>query len=66
MGIQQIISAGSCLPKLVVTNNDLSKFLDTNDEWISTCSGIKQRHIAIVLFVAFGAGLSSGAVLFKW
>ena len=45
MGIQ-IISAGSCLPELVVTNNDLSKFLDTNDEWISTRSGIKQRHIA--------------------
>lgn len=45
MGIQ-IISAGSCLPELVVTNNDLSEFLDTNDEWISTRTGIKQRHIA--------------------
>ena len=45
MGIQ-IISAGSYLPELVVTNSDLSKFLDTNDEWISTRTGIKQRHIA--------------------
>lgn len=45
MGIQ-IISAGSCLPELVVTNDDLSKFLDTSDEWISTRTGIRQRHIA--------------------
>lgn len=45
MGIQ-IISTGSYLPELVVTNDDLSKFLDTNDEWISTRTGIKQRHIA--------------------
>lgn len=45
MGIQ-IISAGSCLPELLVTNDDLSKFLDTSDEWISTRTGIKQRYIA--------------------
>lgn len=45
MGIQ-IISAGSALPKLAVTNDDLSKFLDTSDEWISTRTGIKQRYIA--------------------
>lgn len=45
MGIQ-IISAGSYLPKLVVTNDNLSEFLDTNDEWIRTRSGIKERHIA--------------------
>ncbi len=45
MGIQ-IISAGSALPKLTVTNDDLSRFLDTSDEWISTRTGIKQRYIA--------------------
>lgn len=42
----QIISTGSFLPKLVVSNDDLSKFLDTSDEWITTRSGIKTRHIA--------------------
>jgi 3-oxoacyl-[acyl-carrier-protein] synthase-3 len=42
----QIISTGSYLPELVVTNDDLSKFLDTNDEWITTRTGIKSRHIA--------------------
>lgn len=45
MGIQ-IISAGSSLPKLVVTNDNLSEFLDTSDEWISTRTGIRQRYIA--------------------
>lgn len=45
MGIQ-VISAGSYLPKLVVTNEMLSEFLDTSDEWITSRTGIKQRHIA--------------------
>lgn len=45
MGIQ-IISAGSCLPELLVTNDKLSEFLDTSDEWISTRTGIRQRYIA--------------------
>lgn len=45
MGIQ-IISAGSSLPELVVTNDNLSEFLDTSDEWISTRTGIRQRYIA--------------------
>lgn len=46
MGIQ-IISTGSYLPPLTVTNDDLSKFLDTSDEWITTRTGIHTRHIAV-------------------
>lgn len=42
----QIISTGSSLPKRVVSNDDLSTFLDTSDEWISSRCGIKTRHIA--------------------
>lgn len=42
----QIVSAGSYLPELVVTNDDLSRFLDTSDEWITTRTGIRTRHIA--------------------
>lgn len=42
----QIVSAGSYLPDLVVSNNDLAAFLDTSDEWIRTRSGIETRHIA--------------------
>jgi len=40
-----IIGTGSALPNLVVTNDDLAQFLDTNDEWISSRTGIKERHI---------------------
>ena len=46
MGIQ-ILSTGSYLPALTVTNDDLSKFLDTSDEWIRTRTGIRARHIAV-------------------
>ena len=41
----RIIGTGSCLPKTVVTNDDLAKIMDTSDEWISTRTGIKERHL---------------------
>ena len=41
----RIIGTGSCLPKTVVTNDDLSKIMDTSDEWISTRTGIRERHL---------------------
>jgi 3-oxoacyl-[acyl-carrier-protein] synthase-3 len=41
-----IIGTGSCLPRAVLTNQDLEKKVDTSDEWISTRTGIKCRHIA--------------------
>lgn len=40
-----ITGIGGYVPKNVVTNEDLSKIVDTNDEWITTRTGIKQRHI---------------------
>lgn len=42
----KIIGTGSCLPKTVVTNDDLSKIMDTSDEWIRTRTGIRERHLA--------------------
>ena len=33
------------LPDNIVTNDDLAKFVDTNDEWITTRTGIKERRI---------------------
>ena len=42
----QIVSTGKSVPDTVITNDDLTKILDTSDEWISTRTGIKQRHIA--------------------
>ena len=42
----QVIGSGAYLPKTVVTNDDLSRRVDTSDEWITQRTGIKQRHIA--------------------
>lgn len=41
----RIIGTGSALPKKVVTNDMLAEFLDTSDEWITTRTGIKSRHV---------------------
>ena len=43
----EIIGTGSAIPKLRVTNDDLSKLMDTSDEWISTRTGIRARHLAV-------------------
>ena len=37
---------GMYAPSRVVTNDDLAKFVDTNDEWISSRTGIKERRFA--------------------
>lgn len=42
----KIIGLGSYLPPKILTNDDLSKMVETNDEWITERTGIKQRHIA--------------------
>lgn len=41
-----ISGTGSYVPEKVLTNFDISKFVDTSDEWIYTRSGIKERRIA--------------------
>ena len=43
--IMKIIGTGSALPSLIVTNDMLSEFLDTSNEWILTRTGISQRRI---------------------
>ncbi len=40
----KFLGIGSYLPKRVVTNNDLTAFMDTSDEWIRERSGIETRH----------------------
>ena len=42
----QILGTGSYLPANRVTNDDLVQKIDTSDEWITTRTGIKARHIA--------------------
>ncbi len=41
-----IISVGSYVPERVLTNADLERMVETSDEWITSRTGIKQRHIA--------------------
>lgn len=41
-----IKGVGYYLPERVLTNDDLSKMVDTSDEWIRTRTGIAERHIA--------------------
>ncbi len=42
----KIVGTGSCVPEKVLTNKDLEQIIDTSDEWITTRTGIKERHIA--------------------
>lgn len=42
----KILGTGSYLPANRVSNDDLAKRIDTSDEWITTRTGIKNRHIA--------------------
>jgi 3-oxoacyl-[acyl-carrier-protein] synthase III len=39
---------GKCLPPSILTNADLATFLDTNDEWITSRTGIRERRISHV------------------
>ncbi len=39
---------GKCMPPAVLTNDDLSTFLETTDEWITTRTGMKERRISHV------------------
>jgi 3-oxoacyl-[acyl-carrier-protein] synthase III len=41
-----IIGTGSYVPEKRLTNDDLSRIVDTSDEWITTRTGIKERRIA--------------------
>ena len=40
-----IIGVGKYLPKKILTNADLERMVDTSDEWITTRTGIKERHL---------------------
>ena len=41
-----VIGWGMAVPETVMTNDDLSSFVDTNDDWIFARTGIRQRFIA--------------------
>ncbi len=41
-----VVGWGMAVPENVMTNDDLSAFIDTTDEWIRARTGIRERHIA--------------------
>lgn len=58
----RILGTGSCLAKKVVSNDELARYVDTSDEWISSRTGIKNRRIAIdetTTSMASGAALKA-------
>ena len=46
MTFAAITGWGACMPPAVLTNADLATFLDTNDEWIVTRTGMRERRIS--------------------
>ena len=42
----EMVSVGVAVPPAVLTNADLTRMLDTSDEWIVERTGIRERHIA--------------------
>lgn len=52
----RITGSGSSVPEAVLSNSDLEKLVETNDEWIATRTGIRRRHV-----MAAGESLSSHA-----
>ncbi|HPX47403.1 MAG TPA: 3-oxoacyl-ACP synthase, partial [Treponemataceae bacterium] len=42
----EIIATGHYVPEKRVTNDELSRIIDTNDEWIRSHTGIGARHVA--------------------
>ncbi|KAM7491250.1 hypothetical protein LguiA_034171 [Lonicera macranthoides] len=41
----KLVGCGSAVPKFQVSNDDLAKFVETNDEWISVRTGIRNRRV---------------------
>ncbi len=41
----KVLGTGHCVPKRVVTNDELSQMVDTSDEWITQRVGVKERHV---------------------
>lgn len=40
-----LLGVGSSVPEQAISNDDLSKIVETNDEWIAQRTGIRKRHV---------------------
>lgn len=55
----KIAGIGYCIPKTVITNEDLTKLYETSDEWIYTRTGIKERRVVSGEETAIDLGLDA-------
>ena len=62
MTFAAITGWGACMPPAVLTNNDLSTFLDTSDEWITTRTGMRERRISHVTAVELSTVAAARAI----
>ena len=62
MPFAEITGWGKCMPPATLTNADLSTFLDTNDEWITSRTGMKERRISHVSAVEMSTIAASRAL----
>ena len=44
--VGRILGTGSAIPEKVMSNDDLSRLVETNDAWIRERTGVARRHIA--------------------
>ena len=57
----RLIATGGALPGRTVTNEELSRTVDTSDEWITTRTGIRTRHYCTEGENAATLAMSAGA-----
>lgn len=53
---------GACLPPAVLSNDDLSTFLETSDEWITSRTGMKERRVSHVTAIELSTVASARAL----
>ena len=45
----RILGTGFYVPERIVTNDELSQYVETNDEWIVQRVGVHERHVSEIL-----------------
>ena len=57
-----ITGGGACMPPAILSNEDLSTFLDTSDEWITSRTGMKERRVSHVSAIELSAVAAARAL----
>jgi len=62
MPFAAITGWGACMPPAVLTNDDLSSFLETSDEWITSRTGMRERRVSHVSAIELSTVASARAL----